>query len=159
MKTSVRIGLIVGGIAWLINTCTAFALGFCGPVVAVISGGIAGFLVAHREGQATKGDGAREGAIAGAIVGGWMLLSQMLAAVFNLVFVQQSGIELPFGTAPDPTAVSSLQALYYVSGLGVGACIGLVDIVVAALTGALAGYVGTASQPALSSDGYENGSI
>jgi hypothetical protein len=157
MKPAVRIGLIVGLISLVITIFVAFLLGFCGPVVALIVGGVAGFLGARGAKPATRGDGAREGASAGAIAGGLTLIGQVIASGLSLALAQFSGLELPFGAVPDPGAEASVQALYYLSGLGAGCCFGLADVVAAALAGALAGYLGVPSQPATPGGGYSGG--
>ena len=88
-------------------------------------------------------NGARLGAVAGGITGVLTLVGQLLGGVGMLVLFQRSGLSLPFGTIPDPSADVSRQLMYYISGLGVGTCFGLTGVVLAALGGAGASYLGT----------------
>lgn len=144
MYPRVKVGLLVGGIGLLLNICIATAFGLCGPMLALLSGAVAGFLAAQQEKAPTKGEGARIGAISGFVAGGLILLGQMLGAIVALLLVQLSGVETIFGsTAPPPSANAMLQIMYYVTGLGVGVCFGAVGIILSILAGAATGYLGT----------------
>jgi hypothetical protein len=61
MSTQVKFGLIVGTVGLLVNICVSTLLGICGPVMALLAGGIAGLLTAQAEQAATRSDGARSG--------------------------------------------------------------------------------------------------
>ena len=53
------------------------------------------------------------------------------------------------GQVPPLSADASTQAIYTLAGMGTCACIGLVGVLLAALLGAGAGYLGTPNQPRL----------
>ena len=57
MQARTRIGLIVGVIGLVLNICVAGFLGFCGPVLSLIAGGIAGFMAVRQEKPLTKNEG------------------------------------------------------------------------------------------------------
>jgi hypothetical protein len=143
MKPSVRFGLIVGVIGLALNVCVAAAVGICGPATALVAGIAAGFLTARSEMALTKGAGAREGAISGGIAGGLVLVGQVIGGIGALFLIQSGGAQLPLGQAPSTSADPSTQLIYYATGIGTGLCFGLVDVVVSALVGAGAGYLGT----------------
>ena len=143
MKPRVKYGLIVGIIGLVLNVCVSTAIGICGPVVALLAGVAAGFLAAQGEKASNQADGARLGAVAGGIAGALVFVSQLLGGLGALVLAQRSGISLPFGAIPGPSADVSEQLLFYIGGLGVGVCFGLAGVVLAALGGAGAGYLGT----------------
>lgn len=145
MRPWIKFGLIVGIIGLILNICVAAALGICGPVVALLAGVVAGFLAAQQEGVTVKGDGARVGAMSGGIAGALVLIGQLIGGLGVLVLVQYADITPIFGSIPPPGADASAQMLYYVSGLGVGMCFGVIGIVTAALGGAAGGYLGTPS--------------
>jgi len=149
MRPRVKFGLIVGGIGLVFNIIVATALGICGPLTALVAGAVAGFLSARQEKAPTQGDGGRLGAVAGGIAGGLVFIGQIFGAIAALALVQFSGSKPSFGTAPNPSAPISQQILYYFSGLGVGACFGLIGFILAIVAGAGAGYLGT-SKPSSS---------
>jgi hypothetical protein len=143
VKPRVKYGLIVGLVGLILNACVSAAVGLCGPFLALLAGGAAGFLAAQGERPNNPTDGARLGAVAGGIAGALTLVGQLLGGVGMLVLFQRSGLSLPIGTIPDLSADPSRQLMYYTSGLGVGTCLGLTGVVLAALGGAGAGYLGT----------------
>jgi len=148
MQPRTRIGLIVGAIGLVLNICVAGFLGFCGPVLSLIAGGIAGFFAAQQERLATKGEGARAGATAGGIAGGLIILGQIVGGVGALFFMQSSGAETPFGQIPSLSGDATTQIAYYAGGVGTGICFGIIGALLAAGAGAGAGYLGTSEQPA-----------
>ena len=148
MQPRTRLGLTVGAIGLVFNICVAGFVGFCGPVLSLIAGGIAGYLTIQQEKPATKSDGARAGAVSGAIAGALIILGQIIGGVGALIFFQTSGTQLPFGQAPSPGADPSLNAVYYGSGIVTSFCFGLVGALLAAGTGAGSGYLATQEQPA-----------
>ena len=148
MRPRIKIGLIVGIIGLVLNACLSTFMGICGPFLTLLAGAVAGFIAARQEKLPSKGEGARAGAIAGAVTGGLMLIGQALGGIGALVFIQQSGTNPIFGTVPSPSADISQQIIYYGTGLVTGLCFGVVGAALAALTGAGGGYVGTSGQPA-----------
>src|SRR5574341_1225263 len=149
MQPRIRIGLIVGGIGLVLNICVAGFLGFCGPFVSLIAGGIAGFFAAQQEKLATKSEGAQAGATAGGIAGGLIILGQIVGGVAALIFMQTSGGQSPFGQVPSLSGDPTSRIAYYAGGLGTAICFGLIGALLAAGAGAGAGYLGTPDQPAL----------
>ena len=147
MTPRVKSGLIAGIIGLVLNICVAAALGICGPFVALLAGIAAGFFAVQQERVMVKGDGARVGAVSGGIAGALVLIGQMIGGLGILILAQSSGVTPLVGRIPSPTADASEQMLYYISGLGVGMCFGIVGVVAAALGGAAGGYLGAPSQP------------
>ena len=143
MKPRIKFGLIAGAVGLVLNVCVAAALGLCGPVTGLLAGGVAGFLAAQQEKAASKGDGARLGAVSGGIAGALVLVGQLIGGISALAYIQYSGMPLPFGQAPDLSDNAATQLAYYLSGLGTGMCIGIGDIIAAAIAGAVGGYFGT----------------
>jgi hypothetical protein len=119
--------------------------GFCGPVLSLVAGGIAGYLATQREKPLTKNDGARVGATAGGIAGGLIILGQILGGIGALAYMQYSGTPPPFGELPagDPTT----QVAFYAGGVGTALCFGIVGALLSAGAGAGAGYLTTSEQP------------
>lgn len=140
MRPYIRIGLIAGGIGLVLNSCLAAAMGLCGPFLALAAGAIAGFLASRAENPTARAEGARLGAISGGITGALVFIGQIIGAVGILLILQLTGMQMPFGTVPPTGSDPASQAAYYVSGLGVGVCFGVVGILTAALGGAGAGY-------------------
>ena len=100
MKPRTRVGLIVGAIGLFLNICVSGFIGFCGPVFAMLAGGVAGFMAAQQEKLGIKGEGAKAGATAGGIAGGLMILGQLIGGVATLVYYQVAGADTLFGQVP-----------------------------------------------------------
>jgi len=152
MQPRTRIGLIVGVIGLVLNVCVSGFLGFCGPVLSLIAGGVAGFMAAQQEKLSSKNEGARAGATAGGIAGGLIIVGQLLGGVAALAYFQTSGTgNTIFGQVPsfsgDPASVIG----YYGGGLFTGLCFGIIGALLAAGAGAGAGYLATQDQPPVSS--------
>lgn len=151
MQPRTRIGLTIGAIGLVLNICVAGFLGFCGPVLSLVAGGIAGFLAAQQERQPTKADGARAGATAGGIAGGLIILGQVIGGLGALAYFQYSGTPLPFGAAPSTAAPATEMLIYYLTGAGTSICFGVIGTLLAAGAGAGAGYLATSDQPTVPS--------
>lgn len=150
MKARVKFGLIAGGVGLVLNICVSAGLGICGPVVALLAGAAAGYFAVQQEQIMTKEEGARVGAISGGIAGGLVFIGQMIGGLSILLLVQSSGTQSWIGEIPNVSASTSEQLLYYVGGLGIGVCFGIVGVAAAAAGGAGAGYLGgPASSPGL----------
>ncbi len=143
MKPSIKFGLIIGVIGLVLNACVSTAFGICGPIMSLIAGAVSGFLTAQQVKAATKSDGARAGVIAGLVTGALVFVGQLIGAIGALVLIQNTGMNLPFGHVPVPAAGASEQIVYYLGGLGTGACFGVVGIALSALAGAGAAYLST----------------
>jgi hypothetical protein len=152
MNPQIKNGLLAGAVGAVINFCVSLVLGFCGPLVGLAAGGVAGFLTARGGGFATKGDAAKAGAISGAVAGAVVLVAQVGAGIANLIYIQVSGTQLPFGSVPGAGSSGSEMAIFYGTGLLTGVCIGIVDIVVGALAGAGAGALAGGNAPAAPSE-------
>lgn len=147
MQARIRIGLLVGLTGLLLNICVAGFLGFCGPFLSLVAGGLAGLLAAGQEKPLTKADAARAGGIAGGIAGGMVLLGQVIGGVAALYYMQSSGIQTIFGQVPGPTSGAGSLVPYYFGGLAFALCFGLVGAILAAAAGALAAYLSTSDRP------------
>lgn len=148
MQARIRIGLLVGLTGLLLNICVAGFVGFCGPFLSLVAGGVAGLLAARQEKPiTTKADAARAGGIAGGIAGGMVLLGQVIGGMAALYYMQSSGIQTIFGQVPGPTSGAGSLVPYYFGGLAFALCFGLVGAILAAAAGALAAYLSTSDRP------------
>jgi hypothetical protein len=146
MQPRIKLGLSIGGIGLVLNICVAGFIGLCGPVVSLLSGGIAGYLTAQQEKLPTKSDGAKAGAVSGGIAGALVIIGQIIGGLGALAVMQFSGTQLPFGQVPSASGEVASSVAYYIGGLGTGICIGIVGALLAAGVGAGAGYMGTQEQ-------------
>jgi hypothetical protein len=146
MQPRIRMGLAIGAVGLVLNVCVAGFVGFCGPLVSLLAGGLAGFLAAQQEKLSTKNEGAKAGAISGGIAGGLVIIGQVIGGIAALAIMQGTGTQVPFGTIPD-TSDPSGMAIFYASGIGTGLCFGVIGAILAAGAGAAAGYVATPEQP------------
>jgi hypothetical protein len=147
MQPRTRIGLIVGVIGLAFNVCVAGLVGFCGPVLSLMAGGLAGFLAARQEQLPTKNEGARAGAMAGGIAGALIILGQIVGGGLSLFFMQYLGLPSILGQVPASSGDPISRISFYLGGIGSSLCIGLVGVLLAAGAGALAGYLGTTERP------------
>ncbi len=147
MQPRTRIGLIVGVIGLVLNICVAGFIGFCGPFLSLVAGGIAGFFATQQEKPLTKNEGARVGATAGGIAGALIILGQIIGGIGALFYMQSSGTPTPFGQLPDLSSDPATQIGFYAGGIGTAVCFGLIGALLAAGAGAGAGYLATSDQP------------
>ena len=147
MQARTRIGLIVGVIGLILNICVAGFVGFCGPFLSLVAGGVAGYMTAQREKPLTKMEGARAGATAGGIAGGLIILGQILGGIGALLFMQASNRPTLFGQLPDLSGDPAAQAGFYAGGLGTALCFGVVGALLAA--GAGVSYLTASEQSTL----------
>lgn len=147
MSAKVRWGVIIGIVGFFANTLASLIFAFCGPIVSFAIGLAAGFIVSQQDPAPTRGEGAQKGAVTGLIAGGFILLGQIIGAIGNLVFAQMVEYEPIFGTLPDLSSPEG-QAFYWLIGIGVGVCFGLVDTLACVLGGALVGYARSPAFPA-----------
>ena len=136
MKHHIKIGLIIGAIGLVLNSCVAFIVGFCGPVTSVVAGAVAGYLSVQNARGLTKKEGAKLGAISAAVAGALILVGQVFGAVAALFFIQQFNLPLILGgTPPTPADGPLVHLMYYAIGAGAGFVIGLIGLGLAALVG------------------------
>lgn len=147
MQPRTRIGLIVGVIGLVLNICVAGFIGFCGPFLSLVAGGIAGFFATQQEKPLMKRDGARVGATAGGIAGALIILGQIIGGIGALVYMQTSGVQTPIGQIPDLAGDPATQIGFYAGGMGTALCFGVIGALLAAGAGAGAGYLATTEQP------------
>ena len=147
MQPRTRIGLIVGGIGLVLNICVAGFVGFCGPVLSLLAGGIAGYFATQQENPFTKNQAARVGATAGGIAGALIILGQIIGGLGALAFMQSSGATTPFGQLPDIAGDPAAQVGFYAGGIGTALCFGVIGALLAAGAGAGAAYLTTTDQP------------
>jgi hypothetical protein len=148
MQPRTRIGLIVGVIGLVLNICVSGFLGFCGPFVSLVAGGIAGFLAIQREKPFTKNEGARVGATAGGIAGGLIILGQIIGGLGALAYMQSTGAQTPFGAMPD-LGDPATSIGFYGGGIATALCFGIIGALLAAGAGAAIGYLTTSDQPTM----------
>jgi hypothetical protein len=146
MQPRTRIGLIVGVTGLVLNICVAGFIGFCGPFLSLVAGGIAGFFATQQEKPLTKNEGARVGATAGGIAGGLIILGQIIGGVGALAYMQSTGASTPFGQMPD-LGDPATSIGFYAGGIGTALCFGVIGALLAAGAGAGAGYLATSNQP------------
>ena len=63
-----------------------------------------------------------------------------------LVYAQSSGLQIPFGQVPSAGGDPAISAVYYGAGFVTALCFGFVGALLAAGTGAGAGYLATTEQ-------------
>jgi len=147
MQPRIKVGLIVGGIGLVLNSCAAAVFGLCGPLVTLIAGAVAGYITAQQENLPTKNDAAKAGGIAGGITGGLMIIGQLIGGFGVLLMAQVTGAQSVFGTIPSFESDPASLIGYYIGGAGTGICFGLIGAFLAAGAGAVAGYIATPDQP------------
>jgi hypothetical protein len=147
MSGRVKWGVIVGLVGMVANLVVSFVMGICGPLVTLLAGAIAGFLAARSEGPGPRVRSAQAGAVAGLLAGGLMLISQVVAGVAVVLFLQATGLPGLGGTIPANPTVAA-QASFLVGALATGGCFGIIGLVLAALAGAAAGYLGGSGETA-----------
>jgi hypothetical protein len=145
MQPRIKMGLVIGLVGLALNVCVAGFVGFCGPLVSLLAGGLAGFLAAQQEKLATKSEGAKAGAISGGIAGGLIIIGQVIGGIAALAIMQSTGTEIPFGTIPDASDPAGMVA-FYGGGIGTGLCFGIIGALLAAGAGAGTGYMTTVDQ-------------
>jgi hypothetical protein len=146
MQPRTRIGLIVGVIGLVLNIGVAWYLGFCGPVLSLLAGGIAGFFATQQEKPLRKNEGARVGATAGGIAGALIILGQIIGGIGTLITMRSSEAQTPFGPIPDLGDPASSIG-FFAGGLVTAVCFGIIGALLAAGAGAGAGYLATTDQP------------
>jgi len=118
MQPRTRIGLIVGVIGLVLNICVAGFIGFCGPVLSLVAGGIAGYFATQQEKPFTKNQAARVGATAGGIAGGLIILGQLIGGIGALAYMQASGAPTPFGQFLTYRRTQQPRSVFMRAGLG-----------------------------------------
>lgn len=149
MQRRTRVGLIVGLIGLVLNACLfgfASFLGFCGPLLSLIAGGIAGSFAVQQEKPANKREGARAGGTAGGIAGGLIILGQILGRLVSWLYLQSTGTPIDV-QVPNLSGDPASQIGLYAGGIGTILCFGLVSALLAAGAGAGLGYFVTSEQP------------
>ncbi len=149
MQPRTKIGLIFGITGLVLNTCFSGFMSVCGPVIALIMGGTAGYLATQQERPTTRNAAAPIGATAGVIAGGLGILGQIMGSVGALVITQTIGMRLPFGQIPTVARDLASQSNLYLSSLGGALCSGVVGALLAAGAGALVAYFTTSDDPAV----------
>jgi hypothetical protein len=143
MKPFLKYGLIVGVVSFVVILPVSILFGICGPFVSVIGGAVAGYLTAHFGKFSVKQTGAKQGALAGLVTGGFTLIGQIVSGLVALFMAQSTAMESIMGSIPNTTDPAVTQTVYYFSGIIAGGCFGLIGLGLAAGFGALLGYFGT----------------
>lgn len=144
MRPHVRTGLISGAIAFLPALCASFAAGICGPLVTFVSGAAAGFFTGRQQKTGVpQGEGARLGAISGAIAGTIASAGQLMGVAATLLYFQVTGTPTPLGTLLPPVGNPAAQTSFYFGGLAVGICFAGVGVALAVVGGGAVAYFTT----------------
>lgn len=99
MKPRFSIGLVVGIIGLVLNSCVStFTGNYGGLIVFLMMGGIAGFFAAQREKPITKQGGTAAGIVAGSIAGILITFGQIIASILTILFTPITPAEI---TSPD----------------------------------------------------------
>lgn len=138
-------GLICGAVGLLVTTCISAAIGLCGPLGAIGAGGVAGFLAVRGEIFGQRSEATRQGAYAGAIAGGLAFFGQLIGGVLALLFILNIGAQPLFGQLPEE-GDSAAQLGFWIGGLALGLCLGVIGLIMAAGSGALAAYLASPAQ-------------
>ena len=150
MSGGVKSGLLFG----LIGLVVVVVVGFipiigallCGPVVAAIIGGIAGYL-GVRWGTANAGIGT--GVLAGTLAGLGMLVGMIIFFTVSVILLRSSPefdqqLQEALRQRPDVTLTpEELKALAELIGPVGGFCIGLIYLLISLAIGALGGWIAT----------------
>ncbi len=145
MAAKIKFGLIVGLFGLVLTMAVSFLVGVCGPFVGLVAGAVAGLLTVRAERPANRNAGASQGTQAGAIAGGLTLAGQLIGNIGGLMLLQASQVELPFGEMPQTSAE---ETAFWIGGIGVVVCFGLLGLGLGVLGGASAGYFATPESPA-----------
>lgn len=140
MSSSVKSGLVTSLGLFIISFVSGLICQLCGPFAAIIAGGLAGFLSQNWGEVDLLASPAQQGAIAGVIAGAGGLLGQLFSAAANAFLVGSGVVANPVEDFLGPIGTSDL-----VLGVAVWGCVGLVDLVLSAGAGALAGHFGRKS--------------
>ena len=132
MKPRIMFGLIFGILGMLPSICASGLLGFCGSALMIVLAGGAGLLTGFREKAATRIDGGKAGAIAGALTGALLLIGQILQWIL--------GMSLTAYSHPSSMTNSVGQ---YVPMIISTLIIGIISLFVATGVGAAAAFVAT----------------
>ncbi len=139
MNAKVRYGLLVGGVGAFVNLGVSTLLGFCGPITTLIAGGLAGWLTIRKLSGVTRAEGAAQGAMAGAVAGSLMLIGQVLGAIGALLIMQAMAIDPAVERMPTSNIE---QVSFWIGGLGVGVCFGVIGLVLGSGAGAATAALG-----------------
>lgn len=124
----------------------------CGPLVAMIVGAIAGY-VGNRWSGPTAGIGS--GALAGGVAGVGALVGSVLYTIIILIWLQSDPalfeqlIEMQLAGQPLPPGMTmdDLRSIVGVALPLLGFCTGLINLLFAALLGALGGWLAVRQRP------------
>lgn len=124
MLAKARIGFVVGIIGLILNGLVSGFSGITGTILALVAGGIAGFVAARQGKFLSRREGAQVGAVAGGIAGGVVLIGQVIGAMMRLLSIS-----------------SSEGALIQITSLLLGMAISIFLVIILALLGAGIGAV------------------
>lgn len=147
MRPSIKAGLIAGLIGLVLVFIGSAFSGICASVIQLLISGIAGYSSAQPGKNLSKGSGAREGAIAGAISAGIASHAPILVQVIMSALIRNSpaynGIYI--GSSSFNTTE---WFFFYLIGL-------VLAITIGGIIGAIAGYMGTSNKPGAPSSPME----
>lgn len=128
MTPRVKSGLLAGAVGLLSSALGGILCCFSGPIVALLVGGTAGFFAARAEKVQTRGEGARAGAIPGAIAGPLVLIGHAIGTAGQVALSRQPMFTSDSQLPPEDTLIMAL-------------CPGLLALVLAVLGGIAGGFL------------------
>lgn len=139
MRSSIRVGLIAGIISLVLVFIASAFSGICASVIQYLISGIAGYSSVRGGKVSSKGSGARDGAIAGAISAGIASHAQILVQVILAALIRNSSAYNGYFIESNPFNATE-RIFFYLMGLTWAIFIG-------GIIGAVAGYMGTSNKP------------
>ena len=144
MSARIKFGLIAGAISLVLTTCISMAVGICGPAVSLLAGALAGYFTVRQENPASQSEGGKSGAISGAVAGVGGVVGQFIGGIATLTILPS----LMESMGDYSYSGASGEAGYWLGGMGAAFCFGIVGVVLAAIAGFAAGYLGSSNKPA-----------
>ncbi|MBN1428085.1 MAG: hypothetical protein JXB07_06845 [Anaerolineae bacterium] len=135
-------GIILAVVALVVVVGLTLLSPICTPCGALLLGLGAGFLAGVFDKPLDNGGSAKAGAIAGGIGGIGALLGQAIGALLNSVLLGPEGTaELLSQMGVDVGSDAAYASSYWVSTIGMAACVGIFNIALMAGLGALGGLL------------------
>ena len=139
MKPSIRVGLTVGVIGLALVVVGSAFSGLCSLILPILVYAIAGYSSIDSKKVISKGNGARYGAIAGAVSGGIVSHAQILIQAILSTMINYSPAFSGLYIAPSPFNTTE-RIFFYLIGL-------FWAIVIGGIVGGVVGYLGTSQKP------------
>jgi hypothetical protein len=137
----IKSGLIVGVITLFLALGITLILPFCVPCLALLVGLAAGYLAGVIDKPGIRPDALKHGAIAGALAGAGGLLGEIIGAVINGLMIGPANAVDVIRSLGLPSVPTLTPQMYWVSNIGVNACVGLFSVAVMAALGVVGGMI------------------